>query len=308
VADRGRAELLRLPGVRAVESTRFVPVTLVNGHRRERSQIRGYPAPRPSCTAWSTCRAGNHPADWRRRGADRPAGRKLGLRVGDTVQAEVLEGRPRTLQCCVCHRAEMMGLNAYMGASALNRALGEGDLASGFVLSLDPGPRPAAAATTRDAARWPAAFSKASMLRNMQEISARNIRIMSTVLTLFGRDRGGRGLQQRPHRAGRAHLGAGQPARAGLHARRGVGAAAGRDGAVHRLALPLGMLLGWGLVHLLAGAMASDQFQFPVVIQPRTYAWAALCVVAAGAGQRAGGAPAHRPLDMVAALKTRGTW
>jgi putative ABC transport system permease protein len=29
------------------------------------------------------------------------------------------------------------------------------------------------------------AFSKASMLRNMQEISARNIRIMSTVLTLF---------------------------------------------------------------------------------------------------------------------------
>jgi hypothetical protein len=48
-------------------------------------------------------------------------------------------------------------------------------------------------------------------------------------------------------------------------------------------------------VHLIAGAMASDQFQFPVVIQPRTYAWAALCVVGAGAGQRAGGAPAHRP-------------
>jgi putative ABC transport system permease protein len=29
------------------------------------------------------------------------------------------------------------------------------------------------------------AFSKATMLRNMQEISARNIRIMSTVLTAF---------------------------------------------------------------------------------------------------------------------------
>jgi putative ABC transport system permease protein len=29
------------------------------------------------------------------------------------------------------------------------------------------------------------AFSKASMLRNMQEVSARNVRIMSTVLTLF---------------------------------------------------------------------------------------------------------------------------
>ena len=29
------------------------------------------------------------------------------------------------------------------------------------------------------------AFSKATMLRNMQELSARNVRIMSTVLTTF---------------------------------------------------------------------------------------------------------------------------
>jgi putative ABC transport system permease protein len=44
VPDRARFELARLPGVTAVESTRFVNATLVNGHRRERTLIRGYPA------------------------------------------------------------------------------------------------------------------------------------------------------------------------------------------------------------------------------------------------------------------------
>ena len=39
VDDPARLELARLPGVRQVESTRFVPVTLVHGHRRERGLI-----------------------------------------------------------------------------------------------------------------------------------------------------------------------------------------------------------------------------------------------------------------------------
>jgi putative ABC transport system permease protein len=71
------------------------------------------------------------------------------------------------------------------------------------------------------------------------------------------------------------------------------------------LALPLGMAAGWGLVHLLAGAMASDQFQFPVVIQPRTYAWAGLCVVAAALASALVVRRRIDQLDMVAALKTR---
>jgi putative ABC transport system permease protein len=79
----------------------------------------------------------------------------------------------------------MMGLNAYMEREALNRALGEGDLANGFVLALEPGSRAGAAGGHAAHAAVAGAFSKASMLRNMQEVSARNIRIMSTVLTAF---------------------------------------------------------------------------------------------------------------------------
>jgi hypothetical protein len=66
------------------------------------------------------------------------------------------------------------------------------------------------------------------------------------------------------------------------------------------------MLLGWALVHGVAGLMKSDQFLFPVVIRPRTYAWAALAVLAAGLGQRAGWcAGASTGWTWWQALKTR---
>ena len=70
-------------------------------------------------------------------------------------------------------------------------------------------------------------------------------------------------------------------------------------------ALPLGMLLGWSLTHGMVNLMRTDQFLFPVVIQPRTYAWAAICVVAAGVGSALVVRRRIDRLDMVAALKTR---
>jgi putative ABC transport system permease protein len=71
------------------------------------------------------------------------------------------------------------------------------------------------------------------------------------------------------------------------------------------IALPLGMALGFGLVHLISGLLASDQFFFPVVILPRTYAWAAMVVVAAGLASALVVRRRIDKLDMVAALKTR---
>jgi putative ABC transport system permease protein len=71
------------------------------------------------------------------------------------------------------------------------------------------------------------------------------------------------------------------------------------------VALPLGMLLGWGLTHAIVGMIRSDQFLFPVVIQPRTYAWAAICVVAAGVASALVVRRRIDRLDTVAALKTR---
>ena len=70
-------------------------------------------------------------------------------------------------------------------------------------------------------------------------------------------------------------------------------------------ALPLGMALGWGLIHLVVGLLKNDQFLFPVVVSSATYAWAGLCGVAAGMASALVVRRQIDRLDMVAALKTR---
>jgi putative ABC transport system permease protein len=71
------------------------------------------------------------------------------------------------------------------------------------------------------------------------------------------------------------------------------------------IALPLGMALGYALTQLINELLKSDQFFFPVVIRARTYAWAALCVVAAGVASALVVRRRIDRLDLVAVLKTR---
>ena len=306
VPDRARHELAQLPGVTAVESSRYMPVTLVHGHRRERSVLRGQ-APggglqRVMDLAGHEVRLAGDGVVLTDRLAD-----KLGLRVGDFVQAEVLEGDARTLSLRVdATVSEMMGLNAYMDRRALNRALGEDDLATGYGLSVERGREPELLVATSALPRVAGAFSKATLLRNMNEISARNVRIMSTVLTMFAAviavgvvyNNVRIALAERTWELASLRV---------LGFTRGEVSALllGEMAISIAIALPLGMLLGWGLVNGVVGLLKSDQFHFPVVILPRTYAWAALCVLAAGIGSALVVRRRVDRLDMVAALKTR---
>jgi putative ABC transport system permease protein len=150
------------------------------------------------------------------------------------------------------------------------------------------------------------AFSKETMLRNMQEISARNVRIMSSILTAFAAviavgvvyNNARIALAERSWELASLSVLGFTRAEVSvlLLGELAIGIA---------VAVPLGMLLGWALTHSIVGLMRSDQFLFPVVIQPRTYAWAALCVVAAGIASALVVRRRIDRLDMVAALKTR---
>ena len=71
------------------------------------------------------------------------------------------------------------------------------------------------------------------------------------------------------------------------------------------MALPLGMALGYGLVHMVSTLVSSDQFLFPVIIQPATYAWSGLTVLISGLASALVVRRRIDKLEMVAALKTR---
>lgn len=306
IGDEARHELARVPGVITVESTRFVPVTFVNGHRRERGQIRGYAAAPELYRIIDVDGRETRPAGDGIVMTDRFAD-KLGLRVGDRVRVEVLEGRTRTLDLVVDATVrEMMGLNAYMNRPALNRALGDGDVSTGYVIAVERGAEARLLDATKGMPRVAGAFSKATMLRNMNEITARNIRIMSTVLTTFAAviaigvvyNNARIALSERTWELASLRV-------LGFTRAEVSGLLLGEMAIGIAIALPLGMLLGWTLVHGIVDMLKNDQFFFPVVIRARTYAWAGLCVVAAGVASALVVRRRIDRLDMVAALKTR---
>ena len=299
-------QLARLPGVTAVEPQRNVPVRITHGHRSERVGLQGV---QPGAQLQRTIDVDGHQSPTPHTGlllTDRLAD-KLGIRVGDVVQLQVLEGRQRSLQVPVQATVrEMMGLNAYVQRATLNRWLQEGDVASQFAVALEPGAEARFLQATKALPRVAGAFSKATLLRNMEDVSARNVRIMSTILTLFA-----------------AVIAVGvvyNNARIALAERtwelaslRVLGFTRGEVSALLlgelaigiAIALPLGMALGWGLIHLVVGLLKNDQFLFPVVVSSATYAWAGLCVVAAGVASALVVRRQIDRLDMVAALKTR---
>lgn len=295
-----------LPGVLRVEAQRDVQVRFQNGHRQERGVIQGLPGQaqlRRIIDVDGRAQALGGPGLVL---TDRLAD-KLGVRTGDLLGIEVLEGRRRPLSLPVdAIVRDMMGLNAYMDREALNRALGDADLANGYAVAVERGRESVLIEASRSLPGIAGIFSKATLLRNMEDISARNIRIMSTMLTLFAGiiavgvvyNNARIALAERTWELASLRV---------LGFTRGEVSLLllGEMALAILIALPLGMGLGTVLVHLVTELLKSDQFYFPVTIRPRTYAWAALAVLGAGLASALVVRRRIDRLDMVAALKTR---
>ena len=305
--DSARHELTRLPGVTAVESGRDVAVRFVNGHITVRGAIQGFARHAELRRIIDLDkRVATGLDDDGLTMTDRLAS-KLGLRVGQMVRVEVLEGRQRTVAVPLTATVrEMMGLSAYMERRALNRLLQEGDLSTQFALAVEPGREAEMLEASKQLPRIVGVFSKATMLRNMQEVSARNIRIMSMVLTLFATviavgvvyNNARIALAERTWELASLRV-------LGFTRAEVSGLLLGEMAISIAIALPLGMVMGYGLVHLVSALVSSDQFLFPVVIRTTTYAWAGIAVLTSGVASALVVRRRIDRLDMVAALKTR---
>jgi putative ABC transport system permease protein len=140
----------------------------------------------------------------------------------------------------------------------------------------------------------------------MQSVTARNIRIMSTIMTGFALVVAVGVVYNHARIAWAERAGELASLRVlGLTRGEVAQLMVGEQALLVLMALPLGMALGWLLVWGLSVGLRSDQFQFPVVVWPRTYALGALSLLAA-AGISAWVLWSRvQHLDLVAALKTR---
>jgi len=306
VEDHAARELARLDGATAVEPVRFVPVTLSRGHRSERTILRGYHG---RAQLYRVIDGEQREVLLEGRGLviNERLAEKLGARVGERVRMHVIEGRGQTLELPVGQIVpEMMGLNAYIDRRELNRLLGDSDLATGFVVATLRGQEARLLDASKGLPLVAGAWSKATMLRNMNDVSARNVRIMGAILTTFATviavgvvyNNARIALAERAWELASLRV---------LGLTRGEVSALllGELGITIAIALPLGMLLGLGLTHLVVELLRSDQFHFPVAISTSTYAWAALCVTLAGLGSALVVRRRIDRLDMVSALKAR---
>ena len=299
-------ELAAIDGVRAVEGVRQVPVRLRHDNHSALTSIQGLPAGASL----------QRPVDMHlRRVALPPDGlvlgdylaQRLGVKPGDLVWVEVLEGRQKKLQLPVVQLVQAYtGLPAYMDLQALNRALGDGDVVSGALLTVD------AAAQTRvlhELDRRPrvaGAETRLGAVRAFFKSIAEFTGVFTWIAVLMG------GVVNFGVVYNSARIALSERGRE-LASLRVLGLTRGEVSTIllGELALlvlvsiPLSFVVGWGLSAFLARGMQSDLYRVPVVLPPSSYAFAALITVLSAVLSSLAVYWRIRRLDLIGVLKTR---
>lgn len=299
-------EVARLPHVSAVEGARSVAVRLVHEQHSWRGALQGKTASPELHRIYGLDRMARNPSADGLLLTDRLATR-LQVQPGDLVQVEVLEGRRSVMQLPVTGTVpELMGMNAYLERRALNHLLGEGDLVNQVTVSVERGHEDALLTRLKDLPRVGLAISKAVMLRNIEDVTARNVLVFSAILTAFATviaigvvyNNARIALAERAWElASLRVLG---------FSRAEVSAFLLGELAIEiAVALPLGAVLGYGLATLIVRLIQTDEFSFPMVVHRATYAYAAMSVLVAGAVSALIVRRRIDRLDLVAVLKTR---
>ena len=299
-------EVARLPQVTAVEGARDAPVRLVHANHHWRGSLQGKPEqPELHRIVGLDHQVHTAPRDGlllTNRLADR-----LHVQPGDLVRVEFLEGRREVVSLPVTGLVtEMMGMNAYLERRALNRLLREGDLVSQVTVSVVRAQEADLLNELKELPRVALAVSKSVMQRNIEDVTARNVLVFSLILTSFATviaigvvyNNARIALAERAWELASLRV---------LGFTRGEVSAflLGELAIEIALALPLGMALGYGLAATIVHLIQSDEFFFPIVISPATYAYAALSVLVAGGVSALIVRRRVDTLDLVGVLKTR---
>lgn len=298
--------LQRHPGIRYVEGRRVVPVRLVFGHRQWRSAITGIPSQAQlqfvideNLQPVTLPVAGLLLTDY--------LAAELGVRPGESIQVQLLEGDRRTVAVPVTGiSSEFVGVGAYMRLEALNRILGDGPLVNQAMINLEP----ALASSVYDRLRETPAVLGISIRQAMLDSFYDTLARTFLTFTFFNSLMGGIiafGVVYNTIRISLAEKGR------ELASLRVLGYThnevahilLGEVALLIVVGIPLGWFAGQGLAVLIITAMQTELYRVPLIITGQTLSVSALVVVVSAL---ASGLVAWRrlwALDLVAVLKTR---
>ena len=231
----------------------------------------------------------------------------LGLKLGDLVTVEVLEGsKPIREIPVVAMVRQYLGVGAYMDMNALNRLMREGNAISGAYLYIDEAQADEIYQHLKERPRIVGTAVRAQELANYHRTMDDTMLFWTTISTVFAVIIA-IGVIYNSARITLTERGRELASLRVLGFTRGEISyiLLGELALLTLVAIPPGLLLGRGLCAYIAKAIENDLYRVPLILEPHAYAFAALVVLVAAA---ASGLLVRRRLDrlnLIEVLKTK---
>jgi putative ABC transport system permease protein len=305
-STRGLHDLEHLPGVIRAEPIRSVAARLKYGHRQRKLAITGIPAG----------------ADLNRllNGNDQPIvlpaegmvmseklAEVLGVRVGDELRVEVLEGTRPFVDVPVRGLVtDYAGVAAYMDIGALRRMLKEGDTVNGAYMALDHAKWDDFMRELKDTPQAAVVMVKRDQLAAFRETTGQSIGIIRKLyfvlatIVAFGvvYNSSRIALSERSRELATLRV-------VGFRLAEVRGVLVGELALLVCIALPIGLMFGRGLALLIMKSFSTETVRLPILISPASYAIAVMVVLIAAISSFALVSRMLSQLDLVGVLKAR---
>lgn len=303
---RARFEVAHFPGVVRAEPFRSVPVRIRFGHRHRQIGLMGL---EPDATL-------HRVVDQRARVVVIPEegivmskilADNLGLRPGDMLTVEVLEGSRLTLRVPVVGLVDdMIGVSLYMNIHALNRLMREGGTISGAFLSVDDKFAGDLYTCVKELPRVAGMTLTRASIESFEDTLKQNMLIFATILIIFAMiitcgvvyNSARVALSERSREL--ASLRVMGFTRAEISV-----ILLGELACLTLAAIPFGFVLGYLLSWWICHVYTTELYRIPVYIEQSTYAISAAIVLVASTLTALIVRRKLDRLDLVAVLKTR---
>ena len=281
-SPRAVHDAAHLPGVLRVEPFRAVPARVRFGPAHRRVGVTGVV---PDPQLFRPLDEAGRPVAIPEAGlvVSAKLAKVLGAKVGDVLRVDVLEGERPTREVVLAGVVEdFAALSAYMDIRAVRALLRETDTASGVFLSVDPGRESEFYAELKQTPVVGSVAIKAAALRGFQKTMAENLLRMRAINLVFASviafgvvyNTARIALAERARELATLRVIGFTRAEVSL-------LLLGELALLTLLAIPVGMLAGYGLASFAVVALETENQRFPLVIDRSTYAFAAVVVLVA---------------------------
>ena len=302
----GLYEIQHLAGVVFAEPRRIVPVRITRGNIQRRTIIQGI-VDEPQLSHLVDKNLQRVPLPKEGIVLNSKLAELLGVKLGDNLSVEVLEGSRRTRDVPITGMTtEFLGTMCYMNLRSLNRLLGEGDSLTEVSIKADDNKIDELYKRLKDAPRVASVAIKKVSIKSFRDTVMDNMlqlqffNVIFACIIAFG-------VVYNTARIALSERGRELASLRVLGLTRGEISfiLLGELALLTLMALPLGIAMGWLLVKILCMFLDTEMYRIPFVVAPATYGFSVTVVIVAAI---LSGLVVRRrldQLDLIGVLKTR---